>query len=61
MKSTSLLLLAATAAVDAHTIFQRLYVNGVDQGYLNGIRYPSVNPFSVLNCIALALTQCCEV
>jgi len=41
MISASLLLLAATAAVDAHTIFQRLYVNGVDQGYLNGIRYPT--------------------
>ncbi|KAG8904887.1 hypothetical protein FRC01_008565 [Tulasnella sp. 417] len=26
---------------NAHTIFQKLWVNGVDQGYLNGIRYPT--------------------
>ena len=35
----------ATAAVlvgsaSAHTIFQKLYVNGVDQGELTGIRAP---------------------
>lgn len=40
----SLSFLAAVAAsANAHTIFQRLYVNGVDQGYLNGIRYPTVS------------------
>ncbi|KAF8300469.1 hypothetical protein DL93DRAFT_2173412 [Clavulina sp. PMI_390] len=33
--------LAALSSVEAHTIFQRVYVNGVDQGYLNGVRYPS--------------------
>jgi len=42
MISPSLALLAAfVASADAHTIFQRLYVNGVDQGYLNGVRYPT--------------------
>ncbi|KIO24778.1 hypothetical protein M407DRAFT_25835 [Tulasnella calospora MUT 4182] len=29
------------SVASAHTIFQRLRVNGVDQGYLNGIRYPT--------------------
>ncbi|KAG6874593.1 hypothetical protein C0993_000238, partial [Termitomyces sp. T159_Od127] len=28
------------ASVSAHTIFQELYVNGVDQGHLTGIRVP---------------------
>lgn len=36
--STAAVLLGVT---EAHTIFQRLHVNGVDQGYLNGVRYPS--------------------
>ncbi|KAG8896853.1 hypothetical protein FRB99_008612 [Tulasnella sp. 403] len=34
-------LLAAAASVHAHTIFQKLWVNGVDQGYLRGIRHPT--------------------
>ncbi|KAF8300473.1 hypothetical protein DL93DRAFT_2188177 [Clavulina sp. PMI_390] len=38
----SLVALAATLLpAEAHTIFQRVYVNGVDQGYLNGVRYPT--------------------
>jgi len=44
MRSTaSFVALSATLAmtVSAHTIFQEAYVNGVDQGHLNGIRYPS--------------------
>ena len=32
--------LFATPAM-AHTIFQEFYVNGVSQGHLNGIRYPT--------------------
>ena len=41
----SKLLILATAALfvgsaSAHTIFQKLYVNGVDQGELTGIRAP---------------------
>ena len=41
----SKLLVLATAALfvgsaSAHTIFQKLYVNGVDQGELTGIRAP---------------------
>lgn len=33
---------AATLGVaNAHTIFQRAHVNGVDEGYLNGVRYPT--------------------
>ena len=49
----SKLLVLATAALfvgsaSAHTIFQKLYVNGVDQGELTGIRapdYDGVRPF----------------
>ncbi|KAG8947158.1 hypothetical protein FRC04_011011 [Tulasnella sp. 424] len=39
----ALALLAAflVGGSNAHTIFQKLWVNGVDQGYLNGIRYPT--------------------
>ena len=41
----------ATAAVlvssaSAHTIFQKLYVNGVDQGELTGIRAPDYDGVS---------------
>ncbi|KAH8833368.1 glycoside hydrolase [Flagelloscypha sp. PMI_526] len=40
----SLLSLALVAScVSAHTIFQQVYVNGVDQGRLQGVRYPSYN------------------
>lgn len=41
MKTTAFVtavLLAGSAS--AHTIFQKLYVNGVDQGELTGIRAP---------------------
>ncbi|KAA1469894.1 glycoside hydrolase family 61 protein I [Dentipellis sp. KUC8613] len=31
---------ALAASASAHTIFQELYVNGVDQGHINGIRVP---------------------
>ncbi|KAK0187966.1 glycosyl hydrolase family 61-domain-containing protein [Armillaria mellea] len=37
---TYLTLLFYAASVSAHTIFQELYVNGVDQGHINGIRVP---------------------
>ncbi|TFY83103.1 hypothetical protein EWM64_g911 [Hericium alpestre] len=38
---TSLLAFVAFAtSVSAHTIFQEVYVNGVDQGHINGIRVP---------------------
>lgn len=40
--SASVAALAATS-VSAHTIFQRLSVDGVDQGQLNGVRAPSSN------------------
>lgn len=39
------LLAAFLGCANAHTIFQRVYVNGVDQGYLNGVRYPTVSIF----------------
>jgi len=35
-------------AVSAHTIFQELYVNGVSQGRLNGIRVPDYDGVCVL-------------
>ncbi|KLO15958.1 glycoside hydrolase family 61 protein I [Schizopora paradoxa] len=41
MRSCNALLLASMAmSVAAHTIFQEVYVNGVDQGHLTGIRVP---------------------
>ncbi|KAH7106250.1 glycosyl hydrolase family 61-domain-containing protein [Auriculariales sp. MPI-PUGE-AT-0066] len=36
-----LALLALCASATAHTIFQELYVNGISQGHLTGIRYPT--------------------
>ncbi len=40
----SILALSSLAGVtNAHTIFQRVHVNGVDQGYLYGMRYPTVS------------------
>ncbi|EEB92275.1 hypothetical protein MPER_09241 [Moniliophthora perniciosa FA553] len=36
----AIILLALTASASAHTIFQQLYVNGEDQGHLEGIRVP---------------------
>lgn len=38
----SYLALLFAASVQAHTIFQRVHVNGVDQGFVYGIRYPTV-------------------
>jgi lytic cellulose monooxygenase (C1-hydroxylating) len=40
MKPFGYLLTLASGAT-AHTIFQELYVNGVSQGHLTGIRYPT--------------------
>ncbi|KAG6907062.1 hypothetical protein DXG01_010708 [Tephrocybe rancida] len=37
---SSAVLSVFTASASAHTIFQELYVNGVSQGHLNGIRVP---------------------
>ncbi|GJE95942.1 glycoside hydrolase family 61 protein [Phanerochaete sordida] len=39
--SSSLVLAALTMSSSAHTIFQEVYVNGVDQGHINGIRVPT--------------------
>ncbi|KAI0056093.1 glycoside hydrolase family 61 protein I [Artomyces pyxidatus] len=33
--------IAFVASASAHTIFQEVYVNGVDQGHINGIRVPT--------------------
>jgi cellulase len=41
MKALSVLCLAASAS--AHAIFQRVSVNGVDQGQLKGVRAPYSN------------------
>ncbi|KAG9002019.1 hypothetical protein FRB94_004169 [Tulasnella sp. JGI-2019a] len=41
MLSSTVLFSAALGLVNAHTIFQRVYVNGVDQGWTTGVRYPS--------------------
>ncbi|TFY80156.1 hypothetical protein EWM64_g3855 [Hericium alpestre] len=38
LSTASAALLAGTAS--AHTIFQEMYVNGADQGHINGIRVP---------------------
>ncbi|KAJ3523562.1 hypothetical protein NM688_g8708 [Phlebia brevispora] len=38
--TTPLLAVALAGSAAAHTIFQKLYVNGVDQGELTGIRAP---------------------
>ncbi|KAI0655315.1 glycoside hydrolase family 61 protein [Cubamyces menziesii] len=40
MKVVSLTAAALAGSASAHTIFQKLYVNGVDQGQLTGIRAP---------------------
>jgi cellulase len=52
--SLPLAALAATSA-SAHTIFQRVSVNGVDQGQLVGVRAPaSDNPVQNVNAAELA-------
>ena len=38
--SSSVILAAMALSSSAHTIFQEMYVNGVDQGHLTGIRVP---------------------
>ena len=43
MKITCILPIACAAAAQAHAIFQRLSVNGVDQGQLTGVRAPDSN------------------
>lgn len=43
MKASFCALAILSSTVSAHTIFQELYVNGVDQGKLTGIRHPSSN------------------
>ncbi|KAG8880352.1 hypothetical protein FRB97_000889, partial [Tulasnella sp. 331] len=41
MFPSAVLFATALGFAKAHTIFQRAHVNGVDQGYLNGVRYPT--------------------
>ena len=48
MLSSAAVLVAAIGAVNAHTIFQRVHVNGVDEGFGVGVRYPSVGWISSL-------------
>jgi lytic cellulose monooxygenase (C1-hydroxylating) len=48
MKSTFASLAALITAASAHSIFQELYVNGVDQGHLTGIRVPDYDGVSKL-------------
>ncbi|KAG8957572.1 hypothetical protein FRC00_003792 [Tulasnella sp. 408] len=44
MYTSSLAVLAlSVASAQAHAIFQRVHVNGVDQGLVKGIRYPDYN------------------
>ncbi|KIM19348.1 glycoside hydrolase family 61 protein, partial [Serendipita vermifera MAFF 305830] len=43
MKASILSTLILAAASNAHSIFQRVSVNGADQGYLTGMRAPSSN------------------
>ena len=57
-------LLAGSAS--AHTIFQKLYVNGVDQGELAGIRapdYDGVRPLAramIVSAASLTYVLCCS-
>lgn len=41
-------LVALAASSQAHTIFQEVYVNGVDQGHINGIRVPDYDGVRIL-------------
>ena len=43
MKSTIATAVLLAGSASAHTIFQKLYVNGADQGELVGIRAPDSN------------------
>ena len=44
--ATALTLLAGSSMVSGHAIFQKLYVDGIDQGHLVGIRAPDSNSVS---------------
>lgn len=50
MKSSASLLSVAllSGVASAHTIFQELWVNGVDQGVLTGIRVPDYDGVSLV-------------
>ncbi len=43
MKPSMLVALATATTVNAHAIFQKVSVNGADQGQLKGVRAPSSN------------------
>ena len=54
MLTKSLLTLALVlGSTSAHTIFQKVYVNGVDQGELVGIRAPDYDGVSILSLYSL--------
>lgn len=55
MKASICSLAILAGAVSAHTIFQEVYVNGVDQGHLQGIRYPSYDGVSAIFSLLLFL------
>lgn len=58
----SILALGAFAtSVCGHTIFQEMYVNGVDQGHINGIRVPTydgVRPTCTSSCSSQLTALC---
>jgi len=55
---TQLALLALAATSSAHTIFQKINVDGVDQGSLVGIRVPtSNNPIKDVNAAEMACNK----
>ena len=51
--STLLSLAVLSGSVSAHTIFQELWVNGVDQGELTGIRAPDYDGVRATDIIAM--------
>ena len=58
MLRKSLLTLALVlGSTSAHTIFQKVYVNGVDQGELVGIRAPDYDGVSILSLYSLCQHQ----
>jgi cellulase len=51
-------LLALAGSVSAHTIFQKVSVNGVEQGQLKGVRAPDSNyPIQNVNDAAIACNK----
>lgn len=61
MLGTILALGAFATSVYGHTIFQEMYVNGVDQGHINGIRVPTydgVRPACTSSCPSELTTFC---